>query len=526
MRILYIDLDCCRADHLGCNGYPRNTSPNIDAIASEGVTFSNCHCANSPCVPSRASLFLGRFGINTGIVAHHGIGEQLRWTDMYRSHHSDMERPTLPMQVWMSGMRTVTFSCFHHRHNAWWFTAGWEEIHTFTRKRGRETADEVNAAFLPWLRANGKADNWFAHVHYWDLHSSYRTPPEWIERFKDSPGPRWPDQATIDRHQSMYGPRTAVDLYTGYESRKGDGPARPVDYMPDAIRSEDDLKMLVDGYDGSLAYADHHIGQLVQSLDDLGVLDETAIIVSGDHGDSFGEHGQYMDHGIANEAVHNIPMVVRWPGVTRKGRCDSLIYGMDLSPTLCDMLGFRIPSKWDGRSFAPALRGEDFRGWPYQVWDHGIYTFTRAVRTPSWLMITVLHPGLYPYDDPVMLHDLKSDPHQEINLARDEPVVVDDLFRLLEGWREEQLAKGGGPDPLLQMVQEGPFIYYTPEQMFARLERTGRSHIIPELKARPTSTTPAVRHSSKPAGGSHPGPEDTARSASEKKLIPARRPAW
>ena len=78
MRILYIDIDCCRADHLGCNGYFRDTSPNIDRIASEGVSFTNCHTSNSPCLPSRAALFTGRFGINNGIVSHHGVGERLR----------------------------------------------------------------------------------------------------------------------------------------------------------------------------------------------------------------------------------------------------------------------------------------------------------------------------------------------------------------------------------------------------------------------------------------------------------------
>ncbi len=484
MRVLYIDLDCCRADHLGCNGYHRDTSPNIDLIAKEGVSFTNCHCANSPCVPSRASLFLGRFGFNTGIVAHHGIGERLRWTDMYQSSRMDDTRPTLPMHLWMHGMKTVTFSCFHHRHNAYWFTAGWEEVHTFTRKRGQEEAGEVNAAFLPWLRQYGKEDNWFAHVHYWDMHSSYRIPAEWAERFRDVPGPDWPDRKAIESHQSLYGPRTGVDLYTGYEGRKGDGLTRPVDYMPDAIRTEEDFKMLIDGYDGSLAYADHHVGQLLDILEAQGILDETVIIVSGDHGDSFGEHGQYMDHGIANEPVHNVPMIVRWPGMTKKHSCDSLIYGMDLAPTLCELLGLPIPSRWDGRSFADALDGGRFAGWPYQVWDHGIYTFTRAVRTPRWLMIRVLHPGLYPYDDPTMLHDLESDPHQTKNLADERPEIVGKLSTRMEEWRQEQLKKGGGPDPLQQMVSVGPFLYYTPERMFARLERTGRGHLIPDLRNR------------------------------------------
>jgi arylsulfatase A-like enzyme len=485
MRVLYIDLDCCRADHLSCNGYPRDTSPNIDRVAREGVSFTRCYCANSPCVPSRASLFFGRHGFNTGVVAHHGVGELYRRSDIYRGHWRDMERPTLPMHLWQHGLKTVTFSCFHDRHNAWWFTAGWEEVHTFTRKRGQERADEVNAAFLPWLRQHGREDNWLIHLHYWDIHSPYRVPEQLADKFRGQPAPEWPDQDTIERQQSLYGPRTAVDLYTGYEGRNRDGMSRPVPYMPDAIRTREDFILLVDAYDAAIAYADQHVGQVLDALDELGVLDETAIIVSGDHGDSFGEHGQYMDHGIANEPVHNVPMIVRWPGVTtRPGRCDSLIYGMDLAPTLCELLGLRVPARWDGRSFISALQGKEFPGWPYQVWDHGIYTFTRAVRTSDWLMIRVLHPGLYPYDEPIMLHDMRADPHQAVNLAAERPEVTSELTGLMEEWRQEQIRKGGAPDPLEQMVAEGPFLYYTPEQMFARLERTGRAHIIPELKAR------------------------------------------
>jgi len=485
MRVLYIDLDCCRADHLGCNGYVRNTSPNIDSVAQQGVSFTRCYCSNSPCVPSRASVFSGRFGFNSGVVAHHGTGEAFRYGDIYRGHWRDMERPTLPMQLWQNGMKTVAFSCFHDRHNAWWYAAGWEELHTFTRKRGQERADEVNTAFLPWLRQHGREDGWFVHLHYWDIHSHYRVPGEWVERFRDQPAPDWPDQATIDRQQAFYGPRTPRDLYTGYEKLIGTADRRPVDYMPDAIRTVEDFKMLIDGYDASIAYADHHIGQVLNLLDELGVMSDTAVVISADHGDSFGEHGQYMDHGIANEAVHNIPMVLSWPGLpAHAAACDRMIYGMDLGPTLCDLLGLPMPRRWDGRSFAAALRGEEFAGWPFQVWDHGIYTLTRTVRTPDWLMMRVLHPGLYPYDKPVFLHDMRTDPKQTTNVAADRPDVVGELAALMEQWRQEHIQKGGGPDPMEQMVPQGPFLYYAPEQMFERLERTGRAERVPELKAR------------------------------------------
>lgn len=482
MRVLYIDLDCCRPDHLSVNGYHRSTSPNLERIAADGVSFTRCYCANSPCLPSRASLFSGRYGFNNGVVTHHGAGERFR--PLSRGHWRDPEKPMLQHHLWQQGMKTVSFSCFHDRHNAWWFCAGWEEQHTFTRKRGQERADEVNAAFLPWLRANGRDDNWFVHLHYWDIHSHYRVPGVWVTRFRGEPPPAWPDQDTIDRQQTMYGPRTARDLYTGYESRATGGYQRPVEYMPDAIRCVDDLKQLIDGYDGSIAYADYHVGQVLDTLQELGIFEDTAIVVSGDHGDSFGEHGQYMDHGIANEAVHNIPMIVRWPGVTQRGHSCAMIYGMDMAPTLCELLGLPVPAGWDGRSFAAALRGEPFSGWPYQVWEHGIYTFTRTVRTPDWLMMRILHPGLYPYDEPVLLHDMRSDPHQTRNLASQRPDVVGQLSAYLDDWRQEQLNLGSAPDPLEQMVSEGAFLYYTPEQMFDRLERTGRAHIIAELKAR------------------------------------------
>jgi len=482
MRILYLDLDCLRPDHLGSNGYQRPTSPNLDRIAAQGMTFTHCYCANSPCLPSRASLFSGRFGFNNGVVAHHGTGANFRFPTVGR--WQDPERPMLQHHLWKQGLKTVSFSCFADRHNAWWFCSGWEELHAFSRKRGQETAAEVNAAFLPWLRDHGAQDNWFIHLHYWDTHSHYRTPAEWVTRFGDLPAPAWPDQAAIDRHQDIYGPRTALDLYTGYEGWPTGGYRRPVSYMPDAIRSVEDFKMLIDGYDASIAYADHHVGQVLDTLATLGVLAETAIIVSGDHGDSFGEHGQYSDHCIANEAVHHIPMIVRWPGVTRPGRCDALIYGMDLAPTLCELLGFPVPQRWDARSFAPALRGQPFAGWPYLVWDHGIYTFTRAVRTPEWLMIQVLHPGLYPYDDPIMLHDMRADPHQETNLAQQRQDVVGQLTAHLVAWRQEQLQASGAGDPLEAMVATGPFFYYTPEQMIERLERTGRANRVAELKAR------------------------------------------
>ena len=72
MRILYFDIDTLRPDHLGCYGYHRNTSPNIDALAASGARFNNVHASDVPCLPSRTALLTGRFGIHTGVVNHGG----------------------------------------------------------------------------------------------------------------------------------------------------------------------------------------------------------------------------------------------------------------------------------------------------------------------------------------------------------------------------------------------------------------------------------------------------------------------
>ena len=73
MRIIYFDIDCLRPDHLGCYGYHRPTSPNIDAIAADGARFDHCYCASSPCLPSRAAWSSGRFGIRNGVCSNHTL---------------------------------------------------------------------------------------------------------------------------------------------------------------------------------------------------------------------------------------------------------------------------------------------------------------------------------------------------------------------------------------------------------------------------------------------------------------------
>ena len=127
MRVIMFDIDTLRSDHLGCYGYGRNTSPAIDSVAAEGVRFEDYYCPNAPCLPSRASLITGRYGIRNGVVGHGGTAADLRLQGESRHFTDDCSENGLFMQFRRAGMHTVSFSTFAERHSAWWFNAGFNE---------------------------------------------------------------------------------------------------------------------------------------------------------------------------------------------------------------------------------------------------------------------------------------------------------------------------------------------------------------------------------------------------------------
>ena len=108
-----------------------------------------------------------------------------------------------------------------------------------------------------------------------------------------------------------------------------------------------------------------------------------------------GEHSVYGDHVCADEAVHNIPMIIKWPGsLAENEERRELVYNVDLMASLCDLMGISVPEKWDGRSFAGLIRGGSYKSRDYLVWDHALYSVSRSVRTDKWLMMRTYHPGV------------------------------------------------------------------------------------------------------------------------------------
>ncbi|GAA4843338.1 sulfatase [Paenibacillus vulneris] len=473
MRIIYLDIDSLRPDHMGCYGYHRNTTPNIDKIASEGVRFNSCYCASSPCVPSRGSFISGRFGIHHGALTHWGPGGEFQYPE--GDGHS-REIPFFTRYLREAGMKTVTFSSFGDRHHAWWYFAGWNEVHTHSLKEGNENADEVNASVIPWLKQFGKEDNYFLHIQYWDPHTFYTYPIEYMEQWKDAPVKAFPDEATIASQQQHSFPRSAPFLHWGDKY-----PAT----MPGQIANRSDFKHAVDGYDGGISYMDKHVGQLLDTLRELGIEDEVCFIISADHGESMGEQGIYIEHASATEAVHHLPLIIKAPGMPSPGKAiDGFVYNVDVIATIADMVGLKVPSGWDGKSFLPALQGEHWQGRDYLVMDHALYVCQRAVRDDRWYFIRTYHPGLYLHFEEVTLYDMVNDPNQTRNVAEQYPEIVKEMDHRLSQWQHEQARKPGyKADPLQKVIETGPWKYLTVDDWVRRLDQKGWREAANELRA-------------------------------------------
>jgi len=491
MRILYIDIDTLRPDHLGCYGYHRSTSPNIDRIASQGVRFENLYATDVPCLPSRTALLTGRFGIHNGVVNHGGAAAEPFIEGPGRGFQSTLSNTSWIRCLRDAGLRTVTISPFGERHSAWHWYANFNEMYN-PGKGGMERADEIAPVALDWITRNAKTDDWFLHVNFWDPHTPYRTPANFGEPFAQQPLPGWLTEELRREHWTGCGPHSAQEV-NGYDTERTTF-AGPYPRQPIQMDSMAAVRKMFDGYDTGVLYADHYIGRILDALAEQGVLDDTVIIITADHGESLGELNTYGDHQFADQTTCRVPLIVRWPGVTdgQAGRVDAALhYHFDFAATMIELLGHSVPAIWDGISFADRLRQGKESGRPWLVVSQCAWSAQRAVRFRSggdddWLCIRSYHDAHHGLPE-VMLFDLRADPHEQHNLADTQPGLVAEALATLETWHGQMMRTATHPvDPMWTVLGEGGPLHTRGElpAYLARLRATGRDHWANLLQAR------------------------------------------
>ncbi len=319
-HVLIFLVDTLRADHLGCYGYDRDTSPNIDRFAADAVRFRNAAAQSSWTRPATASILTGLYPHNHGARArNHVLGEDV---------------PYLPEILGSLGYRALGVSTNGNAGMNFGFRRGFshfKQLRESIRRPGihvpvSRAVDET----LEWLERIGPGDSFFVFLHVTDPHAPYLPPDVYRERF-------------------------APDAKAGPGLLRRDLPARP-------DHSNDDLRDL---YDGEIAFVDEHFGRMLDELDRRDFLDDTLVVFVSDHGEEFLDHGSH-GHGatLYQEQIH-VPLIIRLPDSLRAAAehlvVDTQVQQIDIVPTILDAIGHPGLARTDGRSLLPLMQSGNSR---------------------------------------------------------------------------------------------------------------------------------------------------------------------
>jgi arylsulfatase len=313
-NVILIVLDAAGASHFSCYGYSRPTTPQIDAIAAQGVLFERAYTTAVYTLAAMSSLWTSRppeecSSPRLGLLPAPG------------------GPPTLTQRLSARGIHSAGFVANARAGQAYGFQRGFSEFHeVLTAGIGR--AQALREAVERWLRS-GPPMPFFLYVHFREPHFPYDPPAPFAGRFGAAaalPAAIRGDQAWIDAFNSGA-----------------------------ASRSADRLDRLVAAYDANLAYADSELGELRRVLEAQGLWERSVLIVTADHGEALGEHGFIGHNKQVHEESAHIPLLIRFPGngVPRGVRVKALTDLLDLAPTIAEIFGLEAGEAEPG----PAVAG-------------------------------------------------------------------------------------------------------------------------------------------------------------------------
>ena len=464
-NIVLIHLDTLRPDHLGCYGYGRATSPNIDKIAREGVLFTKAYSTDVPTVPYYTSMFTGRRGTTTGVV----------WTEDLSG-----EIPLFTRALAGEGILTTAVSTM----SSWkpWLTRDFHLLmNPVAGQPGRiqqVDAEEINRFALSFLRQYGKRD-FFLWLHYWDVHTFYWPPEKYRSLFDEDDGiPA--NYHEMDWSRSQHFLPEIKDLwekifhhgfiYLGLSSLRD-----VKDFWKKRASKEFEYKLLVSLYDGEIAYVDECVGAFMRAIQEHGLEDKTMVMISADHGESHGEHDTIFNHVDLYEPTVHVPLIIKDPsGLPAGVKFDELVQNIDLVPTILDIFNVDKPPELEGVSLLPRLTGESSDPIRKEVFcDTGLAQCARMISDGKWKLIETIHRGLWEKPSNPELYNLEKDTLEKENLSLVEKKKADELQLRLH--RSMVARLDGRPDPLRLVAEKDP------PQMIRAMRRLGITH--QDLKA-------------------------------------------
>jgi len=430
MNVVLIAIDTLRADHLGCYGYDKAISPNIDELAKDSTIFMNCFTAGIPTHPAYTTIMTGMHPIIHRIVCHAGKENLPHTIDMLPEILNKHGYLTIAVDNLATAERIARAGWFARGYNYYFSTGGITVI-----SRGvKVNAEIVNSLSFEALElALKKCDRYkgfFMFIHYWDPHAPYLPPKEYLEKLYEGN----PFSGDLDE-------RLSKTLW-GRLLLKG--------WLGELIKNGIRDKLYIDtSYDAEIAYVDGKIGEFIAEIDKLGLKDDTTIILTADHGEGLGEHEIYYDHHGLYEWDIRVPLIVRSPSkMPSRTKIDAIVSHMDIAPTILDLVGIKVSEEITGNSLL-RLFSKEWDGYSALCMVENTRMTKRALRTEKWKLIETIRPDIYGKPAGYLeLYDLEKDPKERINLVDED----EDLALLLLGRMEKlyrSMLRGKG-DPLIE----------------------------------------------------------------------------
>ena len=400
-NVVFILLDALRADHLSAYGYPRETTPVIDALARGGVLFRNARSHGNRTIISVPTIFTSLYPSFHGTV---GRGEKVR--PLAGEH-------TTIAEVFRSrGYATVGLMSNVYLKRGYGLGQGFDVADRFYAERYllglykllrhlgvierpryasalHPDAGEVTESGVHWL-SHLEGRPFFLYAHYMDTHHPYSPPPPYDTMFGSGGAEPSPLDLFRKTTRSLRG--SEADTLTPREIAK-----------------------LKDYYDGSIRYADDEIGRLVAAAGRASGKRDLVVVVTSDHGDEFFEHGSFHHENLLIEELIRVPLVF-WStsGFARGTEVASLARHVDLLPTLSELIGAETPREAAGRSLVPMLRGEKDTV-TTESYAEGDYC--ASLNRGDWKMVMVDSTGSF------HLYNLAVDPGEKEDFALKAPDV-------------------------------------------------------------------------------------------------------
>lgn len=423
LNVVLVAFDTLRFDRVD-----RSYMPNLCSLLRESVFFTNHYSEAIPTHPSFTTTFTGVSPLAHGIVCHAGSAQLSPWL------------PTLPRLLNAAGYLTVAVDNLATTTGAGWFAWGFKHYIDIggiaTISMGvKIVGDTVNAKVGEALSIidRHRGEPFFLFVHYWDPHTPYAPPRGYAERFYA--GDPAKGELVEALSSTAWGRALLEGRWIGSLVKSG-------------VRDLNYVKAL---YDGEVAYVDEKFGELVKTLEGEGLLEDTLIVVTSDHGEGLGEHRVYFDHHGLYEWDVKTPLIIRFPdklvdeiGRRAKGVVyDALVQNTDVAPTVLDALGLGAPGVTTGTSLLKVVKGE-WSGYSAVYSVENTRQTARMVKAGDWKLIQWIRADTYGRGPGcIELYNLAKDPGETENLAEGEGEIalkllgaMEDRFRKLVGARD------------------------------------------------------------------------------------------